>query len=133
MVGQGVTEKALSDGHKVIALDMGPTSLRSNNSTISPEPKARGEGTKKDEDEKYKYYQLDATDYEAYHKIVKGEGCTAIIHLAATFNKFGDNGELTSNVHSHVSPPIPSTQNSIQPSHVNRIDMSYTPSILREN
>ena len=116
MVGQGVTEKALSDGHKVIALDMGPTSLRSNDSTISPEPKA-GEGIEgtdgkdgKGEEGNYKYYQLDATDYQSYYDIVKGEGCTAIIHLAATFNKFGDNGELTSNVHSHVSPPIPSTQ-----------------------
>jgi hypothetical protein len=99
MVGQGVTEKALSDGHKVIALDMGPTSLRSANSTIS-EPGARGE----EEGGRYKYYQLDATDYQAYYDIVKEEGCTAIIHLAATFNKFGEDGELTSNVHSHVSP-----------------------------
>jgi len=110
MVGQGVTEKALSDGHKVIALDMGPTSLRSNNSTISSEPKARGEGTKKDEEERYRYYQLDATDYQSYYDIVKQEGCTAIIHLAATFNKFGDNGELTSNVHSHVSLLVPPHQ-----------------------
>jgi dTDP-4-dehydrorhamnose reductase len=101
MVGQGVTEKALSDGHKVIALDMGPTSLRSANSTIS-EPKARGE----EEGGRYKYYQLDATDYNAYYTIVKEEGCTAIIHLAATFNKFGEDGELTSNVHSHVSHPF---------------------------
>jgi dTDP-4-dehydrorhamnose reductase len=102
MVGQGVTEKALSDGHKVIALDMGPTSLRSNNS----EPKAKNDGQQGKEEEeegRYKYHQLDATDYEAYYKIVKEEGCTAIIHLAATFNKFGDDGELTSNVHSHVS------------------------------
>jgi NAD(P)-dependent dehydrogenase (short-subunit alcohol dehydrogenase family) len=104
MVGQGVTEKALSDGHKVIALDMGPTSLRSANSRI-PEPKARGEGERdeKDGQGRYKYYQLDATDYQAYYDIVKEEGCTAIIHLAATFNKFGEDGELTSNVHSHVS------------------------------
>jgi NAD(P)-dependent dehydrogenase (short-subunit alcohol dehydrogenase family) len=112
MVGQGVTEKALADGHKVIALDIGPTSLRSAKTTI-PEPKARGEGEKdeKDEGERYKYYQLDATDYQAYYDIIKEEGCTAIIHLAATFNKFGEDGELTSNVHSHVSPhsihPIP--------------------------
>ena len=86
MVGQGVTEKALADGHRVIALDMGPASLR------------------KGEEGNFKYHQLDATDYEAYHKIVKEEGCTAIIHLAATFNKFGSDGNLTSNVHSNVSP-----------------------------
>jgi nucleoside-diphosphate-sugar epimerase len=99
MVGQGVTEKALSDGHKVIALDMGPTSLRSNNSA-----KAKNDGQQgKEEDGNYKYHQLDATDYESYYDIVKEEGCTAIIHLAATVNKFGEDGELTSNVHSHVS------------------------------
>lgn len=88
MVGQGVTEKALADGHRVIALDMGPTSLR------------------KGEEGNLKYHQLDATDYEAYYKIVKEEGCTAIIHLAATFNKFGQDGNLTSNVHSNVSPRL---------------------------
>jgi hypothetical protein len=98
MVGQGVTEKALSDGHKVIALDMGPTSLRSHNS----EQKAWNDGQQGKEGN-YKYHQLDATDYESYYNIVKEEGCTAIIHLAATFNKFGEDGELTSNVHSHVS------------------------------
>jgi NAD(P)-dependent dehydrogenase (short-subunit alcohol dehydrogenase family) len=111
MVGQGVTEKALADGHKVIALDMGPTSLRSDNKSTTSQPKARGEGERDEKDEKdekdgeerYKYHQLDATDYDAYHTIVKEEGCTAIIHLAATFNKFGEDGELTSNVHSHVS------------------------------
>jgi NAD(P)-dependent dehydrogenase (short-subunit alcohol dehydrogenase family) len=100
MVGQGVTEKALADGHKVIALDIGPTSLRSAN-------KQDGKG----DEGRYKYHQLDATDYQAYYDIIKQEGCTAIIHLAATFNKFGEDGELTSNVHSHVSPhsihPIP--------------------------
>jgi nucleoside-diphosphate-sugar epimerase len=98
MVGQGVTEKALSDGHRVIALDMGPVSMRftSNNSTIS-----EGEGN--DKEGRYKYHQLDATDYQAYYDIIKSEGCTAIIHLAATFNRFGEDGELTSNVHSHVS------------------------------
>ena len=93
MVGQGVTEKALADGHKVIALDMGPTSSRSAN-------KQDGKG----DEGNYKYHQLDATDYQAYYDIVKSEGCTAIIHLAATFNRFGEDGELTSNVHSHVSP-----------------------------
>jgi hypothetical protein len=92
MVGQGVTEKALADGHKVIALDIGPTSLRSNN-------KQDGKG----DEGRYRYHQLDATDYQAYYDIIKEEGCTAIIHLAATFNKFGEDGELTSNVHSHVS------------------------------
>jgi len=111
MVGQGVTEKALSEGHKVIALDMGPTSLRSNNSTISEGEGNDGQQRKEKEAEgRYEYHQLDATDYEAYHKIVKEEGCTAIIHLAATFNKFGDNGELTSNVHSHVSLLVPPYQ-----------------------
>lgn len=87
MVGQGVTRKALSDGHKVIALDMGPVSLLD---------------LEDDHSGKYVYQQLDATDYEAYHKTVKEEGCTAIIHLAATFNKFGADGQLTSNVPSHV-------------------------------
>jgi NAD(P)-dependent dehydrogenase (short-subunit alcohol dehydrogenase family) len=95
MVGQGVTEKALADGHKVIALDMGPTSSRS-------AIKQDGKG----DEGRYIYYQLDATDYQAYYDIVKEEGCTAIIHLAATFNKFGEDGELTSNVHSHVSHPF---------------------------
>jgi hypothetical protein len=93
MVGQGVTKKALEDGHTVIALDIGPTP------TSPIHAKDQEEG-------RYKYYQLDATDYEAYYKIVEEEGCTAIIHLAATFNKFGEDGELTSNVPSHVSPVI---------------------------
>jgi nucleoside-diphosphate-sugar epimerase len=113
MVGQGVTEKAINDGHRVIALDIGPDSFRANsNPTIHTEakPKSEGEGENGEKEEgKYKYYQLDATDYEAYYKIIKEEGCTAIIHLAATFNKFGEDGELVSNVPSHVcsSPPHP--------------------------
>lgn len=102
MVGQGVTEKALSDGHRVIALDMGPISLRSDSTIQSNQSPTSTTGNKKEEGDQYEYYQLDATDYEQYYKIVKEEGCTAIIHLAATFNKFGEDGELTSNVPSHV-------------------------------
>jgi len=100
MVGKGVTGKALADGHKVIALDMGPTSLRQDNKSTPSQQKGEGD----EEEGRYKYHQLDATDYQAYYDIIKSEGCTAIIHLAATFNKFGQDGELTSNVHSHVSP-----------------------------
>jgi len=92
MVGQGVVLKALAEGHKVIGLDIGPKSI------ISAEDLASSTSS----GEPYKYHQLDATDYEAYYKIVKDEGCNAIIHLAATFNKFGDDGELLTNVHSHV-------------------------------
>jgi len=92
MVGQGVVLKALVEGHKVIGLDIGPKSI------ISAEDLASSTSS----EERYKYHQLDATDYEAYYKIIKDEGCNAIIHLAATFNKFGDDGELLTNVHSHV-------------------------------
>jgi hypothetical protein len=88
MVGQGVVLKALSDGHKVIGLDIGPDSLISADDLGSAEA--------------YVYHQLDATDYSAYYKIIKDEGCNAIIHLAATFNKFGDDGELLTHVPSHV-------------------------------
>lgn len=99
MVGQGVVLKALAEGHKVIGLDIGPKSI------ISAEDLASNTNTNtkgSNGQYKYKYHQLDATDYEAYNKIIKDEGCNAIIHLAATFNKFGDDGELLTNVHSHV-------------------------------
>ena len=99
MVGQGVVLKALVEGHKVIGLDIGPKSI------ISAEDLASSTSS----EERYKYHQLDATDYEAYYKIIKDEGCNAIIHLAATFNRFGDDGEFLTHVSSHVSPVLPSS------------------------
>jgi nucleoside-diphosphate-sugar epimerase len=123
MVGLGVTAKALEDGHRVIALDISQDPHPS--MAVSPgraegedwaegrDGERRGEGRGEGRGEeagargggggKYKYYQLDATDYEAYLKIIKEEGVNAIIHLAATFNRFGQDGEYLTNVHSHVS------------------------------
>lgn len=86
LVGQGVTRQALSEGHSVVALDI----------------PAQGAEAFANED-KYTYHQLDATDYDRYCRLVKEGGCTAIVHLAATFNKFNDKGEWLSNVPSHVS------------------------------
>jgi nucleoside-diphosphate-sugar epimerase len=107
MVGLGVTAKALEDGHRVIALDISQTPHPA--MAVSP-GRAEGEGWAEGRDGerkggggKYKYYQLDATDYQAYLKIIKEEGVNAIIHLAATFNRFGQDGEYLTNVHSHVS------------------------------
>jgi hypothetical protein len=112
MVGQGVVLKALSEGHKVIGLDIGPSSLIPTSDLASYSPSESDAGGEKGKGG-YKYHQLDATDYSAYHKIIKDEGCNAIIHLAATFNKFGDDGELLTHVPSHVRlvllplPPLP--------------------------
>jgi nucleoside-diphosphate-sugar epimerase len=88
MVGQGVTQSALEAGHKVIALDIGPESTY-------PSTPASSRGN-------LKYYSLDATDFEAYLKILKDEGVDSIIHLAATFNKFDENGQYLSHVPSNV-------------------------------
>jgi NAD(P)-dependent dehydrogenase (short-subunit alcohol dehydrogenase family) len=99
MVGQGVVLKALSEGHKVIGLDIGPDSLISAADLVSSSSVGVEQGGGGDQ---FKYHQLDATDYSAYYKIIKDEGCNAIIHLAATFNKFGADGELLSHVPSHV-------------------------------
>lgn len=86
LVGQGVTRAALTAGHTVVALDIPAQGV---------DAFANEEG--------YKYHQLDATDYDRYYALVKEGGCTAIVHLAATFNKFNDKGEWLSNVPSHVS------------------------------
>lgn len=91
LVGQGVTRQALSEGHTVLALDI------------------PGKGAEAfANDDKYRYHQLDATDYDRYYTLVKEGGCTAIVHLAATFNKFDEHGKWLSNVPSHVSSPISS-------------------------
>jgi len=116
MVGLGVTSKALEGGHRVIALDISQTPHPSMISTSRESGRAEGEGPvgggdgeRRGEEAdaggggKYKYHQLDATDYQAYLKIIKEEGVNAIIHLAATFNRFGQDGEYLTNVHSHVS------------------------------
>lgn len=86
LVGQGVTRAALKEGHTVVALDI------------------PSQGAEAFINEKgYSYHQLDATDYDRYLTLVKEGGCTAIVHLAATFNKFNDKGEWLSNIPSHVS------------------------------
>jgi nucleoside-diphosphate-sugar epimerase len=110
MVGLGVTSKALEDGHRVIALDISQDPHPSMISTLRESGRAEGEDWAEGRREeagggggKYKYHQLDATDYQAYLKIVKEEGVNAIIHLAATFNRFGQDGGYLTNVHSHVS------------------------------
>lgn len=92
MVGQGVTQSALEAGHRVIALDIGPESTY-------PEGGGKGQG---EGSHNLKYHALDATDFEAYLKILKDEGVDSIIHLAATFNKFDENGQYLSHVPSNV-------------------------------
>lgn len=89
LVGQGLTRAALDQGHSVVALDI---------------PTNGAEAFKSEPKTKYIYHQLDATDFDRYLALVKDSKCTAVVHLAATFNKFDDNGVWMSNVPSHVRP-----------------------------
>ena len=91
LVGQGVTRAALDQGHSVVALDI---------------PTQGADAFKSEDKAKYTYHQLDATDFDRYLSLVRDNKCTAIVHLAATFNKFDDKGQWLSNVPSHVRLPL---------------------------
>lgn len=81
LVGTGVVQKCLDEGHNVLALDQpktSPLAARAN----------------------YQYQQLDATNFEAFKAAL--DGCDALIHLAAVYNN--PTGEVPDRYKQHVSP-----------------------------
>ena len=73
-VGSAVVQAALEDGHTVVALDIpasGPTPAQ----------------------DRYTYRPVDLTDYDAFRSAV--EGCDALVHLAAIFNRHNGPGTPT--------------------------------------
>ena len=69
-IGAELIRLALSQGHSILALDLGPTG--------SP-PNITFKGT-------YTYAQCDGSDFDSYRNSVAEAGCDAIVHLAAIFN-----------------------------------------------
>ena len=83
LVGTGVCEAALEQGHAVVALDR-PVAGK-----IQPR---KG----------YEYRQLDALDYTALKLALKG--CDALVHLGAVFNHHDDEGRILDDLFpQHVS------------------------------
>lgn len=82
-VGSSVAQYALDQGHAVVALD-------------------RPKEGKIQNQARYMYQQLDATDFHAYKRAIRG--CDALIHLAAVYNAHDDEGRLLDDAYlQHVS------------------------------
>lgn len=86
-VGSAVAQHALDEGHAVVALD------RPLHGKLEAQPR-------------YLYQQLDAVDFYAYKRAIRG--CDAVIHLAAVYNAHDDEGKLLDDAYQqHVSSVIP--------------------------
>ena len=70
-VGSAFIRLALSEGHSILALDLGPTG--------HPPDDISFKGT-------YTYAQVNGVDFDAYKASVEQAGCDAIVHLAAIYN-----------------------------------------------
>lgn len=86
-VGTALVHLALSDGHTVVALDRSP------DPSFQP-PMLQGD--------LYTYKRLDLLDYPAFKAAV--QGCDALVHLAAIYNKHDGHGNLSEEAPQHVRP-----------------------------
>jgi nucleoside-diphosphate-sugar epimerase len=108
LVGCGITALGLSQGHRIVALDIRPSDadeqlLGGLGETTPADIALRREAIDQAEEGQYRYFQCDLTKFEEAKEIVKREGCDAVIHLAAVYSKKDQDGNYVSGPGQDVS------------------------------